>query len=182
MKNHILKPKIHPSSYIHPSAVVVGNVIIGKNVFICPQTVLRADEVKSKIVIEDFCNIQDGVIIHCLKNSVVKIKSKTSIAHGSIIHGPCIIGKNCFIGFRTTIFNSVIGDNVVIKNSCLIENVKLPNKILVKSGQIIKNSLDLKNLSSVDKETKNFVYSVLKTNYSLKKMYLSQLLDNKNKK
>ena len=37
-------PKVDTTSYIHPTAVVIGKVRIGKNVFVGPGAVIRADE------------------------------------------------------------------------------------------------------------------------------------------
>ncbi|MEE4602286.1 MAG: hypothetical protein V2J65_13480, partial [Desulfobacteraceae bacterium] len=37
-------PEIHPSALIDPSAQIIGNVKAGKNVFIGPLAVIRADE------------------------------------------------------------------------------------------------------------------------------------------
>jgi len=97
-------PEIDNTAYTDPSATVIGNIKIGKNVFVGPQAVLRADEPDSLIIIEDNCNIQDKVVIHAMKDTPVLIESNTSLAHGCIIHGPCKIGRNCFIGFGSVVF------------------------------------------------------------------------------
>lgn len=91
-------PSINKTAYIDSTAVIIGDVKIGKNVFVGPGAVIRADEPNSSITVKDNCNIQDRVIIHALENSSVSIDKSTSLAHGCIIHGPCKIGKNCFIG------------------------------------------------------------------------------------
>ncbi|MDP2830648.1 MAG: carbonate dehydratase, partial [Candidatus Omnitrophota bacterium] len=52
-------PKIDKTSYIDPTAVIIGKVKIGKNVFIAPGAVIRADEAKSSVIIGDSSNIQD---------------------------------------------------------------------------------------------------------------------------
>jgi NDP-sugar pyrophosphorylase family protein len=62
-------PQVHPTALIDPSAQIIGNVIIGKDVFIGPLTVIRSDErgpdgKVAPIVIGEEVNIQDGVIIH----------------------------------------------------------------------------------------------------------------------
>ncbi len=91
-------PDIDDTAYIDPSAVIIGKVKMGKNVFVGPFAVLRADEPDSSIIIGDNCNIQDRVVLHSLEDSLVLIEEITSLAHGCIIHGPCKIGNNCFIG------------------------------------------------------------------------------------
>ena len=56
------KPVIDPSSFVHKEATIVGNVIIGKNIYIGPGASLRGDW--GQIIIKDGCNIQDNCIVH----------------------------------------------------------------------------------------------------------------------
>ena len=35
------KPVIHPSSFVHKEATIIGNVIIGKNVYIGPECIIK---------------------------------------------------------------------------------------------------------------------------------------------
>ena len=37
------KPVIHPSSFVHKEATIIGNVLIGKDVYIGPGASLRGD-------------------------------------------------------------------------------------------------------------------------------------------
>ena len=67
------KPKIDKSAYIDETASVIGNVTLGKNVFVGPGAVIRADEIGASIVIGDNCNIQDRVVVHGLEGSEVKV-------------------------------------------------------------------------------------------------------------
>jgi carbonic anhydrase len=108
------KPVVAATATIHPSAVVIGNVLIGEKVFVGPNAVIRADEPcpagkVEAIVIESEVNIQDGVIIHALGGSPVRIGKGSSLAHGAVIHGPCSVGENCFVGFKTVVFKADLG-------------------------------------------------------------------------
>ena len=47
------KPVIHPSSFVHKEATIIGNVLIGKDVYIGPGASLRGDW--GQITIEDGC-------------------------------------------------------------------------------------------------------------------------------
>ena len=67
-------PNIHNSSYIHPSADIIGNVIIGKEVYIGPNASLRGDF--GKIIVEDGCNIQENCTIHMFPGEIVHLKKK----------------------------------------------------------------------------------------------------------
>tara|TARA_B100000902_G_scaffold216935_1_gene206194 strand:- start:9924 stop:10517 length:594 start_codon:yes stop_codon:yes gene_type:complete len=105
-------PVIHPTSYVHKEATIIGNVIIGKNVYIGPGASIRGDW--GRITINDGCNIQDNCIIHIFPGKDVTLKENAHIGHGAIIHG-AIIGKNCLIGM-----NSVVMDDAIIGDECIV--------------------------------------------------------------
>ena len=106
------KPVVNESSFIHPNATVIGNVIIGKDVYIGPGAVIRGDW--GEIIIEDGCNVQENCIIHMFPGVSVRLKESAHIGHGAIIHG-AVIGRNSLIGM-----NAVIMDNVVIGDECIV--------------------------------------------------------------
>ena len=106
------RPVIHPSSFIHKEATIIGNVIIGKNVYIGPGASLRGDW--GQITIKDGCNVQDNCIVHIFPGKDVVLEENAHIGHGAIIHG-AHIGKNAMIGM-----NAVIMDDVVIGDECII--------------------------------------------------------------
>lgn len=106
------KPFIHSSAFVHPQATVIGNVQIGKNVYVGPQATIRGDW--GEIVIEDGCNVQESCTIHMFPGVKVWLKENAHIGHGAVIHG-ATIGKNCLIGM-----NAVIMDNVVLGNECIV--------------------------------------------------------------
>ena len=164
-------PDIDPSSHIDETAVIIGSVTIGRNVFVGPGAVIRADETGSKIIINDNCNIQDRVIIHGLEHSVVAVDAHTSLAHGSIIHGPCSIGANCFIGFGSVVFKAEISNGVVIKHNCCIENVPIPPDSLIASGSIITAEEDTANVKKTSAADRTFAQKVVDVNRGLVKGY-----------
>lgn len=165
-------PFISPSAYIHPSAVIIGNVRIGRNVFIGPNAVIRADEadgdsVVSPVIIEDEVNIQDNVVIHALEGSVARIGKGSSISHSAVVHGPCEIGRECFIGFNSVVFMSTIGDGTVVMHQAVVENAVIPEKRSVPSGSIVKNDADAAGLGPVTEELSAFASKVRKNNLKL---------------
>ena len=105
-------PVIHSSAFIHPQACVLGNVIIGKDVYVGPGAAIRGDW--GKIFIEDGCNVQENCTIHIFPGVTTLLKESAHIGHGAIIHG-ATIGKNCLIGM-----NSVIMDNAIIGDECVV--------------------------------------------------------------
>lgn len=164
-------PEIHSTSYIDPTAVIIGKVKIGRNVFVGPRAVIRADEPKSQIIISDNCNIQDRVIMHALAGTRVEVRERTSLSHGCIVHGPCKIGKNCFIGFGSVVFRSKIGNGVCIKHLVVIENASIPAGKTALSRALINSKKGAENLNSVSKNTNVFMKKVVETNLNLVKGY-----------
>ncbi len=164
-------PQIDKSSYVDPTAVLIGKVRIGKNVFVAPGAVIRADEPNTAILINDNCNIQDRVIIHALGDSSVIIGENTSLSHGCIVHGPCKIGKGCFIGFGSVIFKALIKNNVFIKSLVVIEGVKIPDRKFIPNGAMISSPRAVESLQSVSKEEILFAKKVTDTNLRLVKCY-----------
>ncbi len=164
-------PKIDNTSYIDNTALIIGAVKIGKNVFVGPGAVIRADEPSSSITIQDNCNIQDRVIIHALENSSVLVEENTSLAHGCIIHGPCKISKNCFVGFGSVVFNAEISNDVFIKHLVVVDGVSIPPERVIESCTLITNKDKTNNLQTSDQSLKKFAGTVVRTNLDLVKKY-----------
>ncbi len=123
-------PQIHSTALIDPSAQIIGNVIVEKNVFIAPLTVIRADDrgpdgrVAPITLCEDV-NIQDGVIIHSHGGQVVTIGPRTTVAHGAVIHGPCVIAEDCFLALRSILYNATLEKAVWVSIGALVKNATI---------------------------------------------------------
>jgi carbonic anhydrase/acetyltransferase-like protein (isoleucine patch superfamily) len=105
-------PVVDSSSYIHPLAVLIGNVIIGKKVYIGPGAVLRGDW--GKIEIQDGCNVQENCVIHMFPGTTVHLKKNAHVGHGAVIHG-ATLNENCLIGMNSVIMDDAqIGKNTII--------------------------------------------------------------------
>jgi carbonic anhydrase/acetyltransferase-like protein (isoleucine patch superfamily) len=166
------KPVVAASATIHPSAVVIGNVQIGEKVFVGPNAVIRADEPcpagrVEAIVIETEVNIQDGVIIHALGGSPVRIGKGSSLAHGAVIHGPCKVGENCFVGFKSVVFKAELGDGVVIQHQALVEGVTIPAGMHVPSMAGVLTEEEVRGLKPATAELTAFAQKVRQTNVFL---------------
>jgi hypothetical protein len=61
-------PEIQETAFIHPFAVIIGNCYIGKFVLVAPTAVCRGDE-GTPIHVNDYSNMQDGVILHGLETT-----------------------------------------------------------------------------------------------------------------
>jgi UDP-3-O-[3-hydroxymyristoyl] glucosamine N-acyltransferase len=102
-----------------------GHVVIGKNVYIGPHTVLHRSRLEEKPT-----TIQDWVQIGALNNigHHVEIGENTLITQGVCIGGSTQLGKNCFIGMNVTIRQHLtICDDVYIgMGSVVTKNIDKP--------------------------------------------------------
>ena len=169
-------PEVHPTALIDPSAQIIGNVKIGKNVFIAPLAVIRSDEpgvdgqVKP-IIIEEEANIQDGVIIHSHGGDQVIIGARTSVAHGVAIHGPCVIGEGCFLAMRATLYAASMEDFVWVGMNATIMKVTLAAYTYVPAGSVIRSDRDALDLRLVSEKEKAYMGNVLLATNRLREDY-----------
>jgi carbon dioxide concentrating mechanism protein CcmM len=176
----LVEPKIHASAYVHAFSNIIGDVRIGANVMIAPGISIRADE-GNPFAIGANTNIQDGVVIHGLEQGRVLgddrqqysvwIGSNTSITHMALIHGPAYVGNDCFIGFRSTVFNARVGDGCIVMMHALIQDVEIPPGKYVPSGAIVTNQQQADRLSDVLPDDLKFASHIISINDSLRSGY-----------
>lgn len=163
-------PSISDQAYVDKASVLIGDVVVEKNAIILPGAVLRADEGRP-IVIGEGSNVQDGVIMHCLKDSSIQIGAGCSIAHGAVVHGPCRIGEGSFVGFNAILLKCNIGPGCFISHGAQILNVDIPEGLYVPPGTIVDNVEKVKEMVPVNGDQKDFAREVLKVNDELKQGY-----------
>ncbi|NYT19512.1 MAG: carbonate dehydratase [Methanosarcinales archaeon] len=169
-------PKISESAWISETAAIVGNVIIEDDVFVAPNAVIRADEPGSSIIVGKGCNVQDNVVIHSLSNSEVRIGRETSLAHGCIIHGPCVVEEGCFVGFGSVVFDCNVGKDSVILHNSTIHGMDIPECKVVQCGQTITNGAEVNDLDDINSELTDFKRSVINANVKLLNGYRKMAL------
>jgi carbonic anhydrase/acetyltransferase-like protein (isoleucine patch superfamily) len=167
---------VHDTAFVDPTAILCGKVVVEENVFIGPYAVIRADELNEKgdmdpIIIGANSNIQDGVVIHCKAGGGVIIGRGTSIAHRSIVHGPCTVGDNVFVGFNSVLFNCVVGSNAVIRHNAVVEGCEVPHSFYIPSTANIHSNEELAGIERVTPDVSNFSESVTQANLDLVKGY-----------
>jgi len=178
--NSLAEPQIHETAYVHSFSNIIGNVHIGPNVLVAPGTSIRADE-GGPFYIGDGSNIQDGVVIHGLEDGRVMgddqnqysvwIGKNTSITHMTLIHGPAYIGDDCFIGFRSTVFNARIGSGCIVMMHALVQDVEIPPGKYVPSGAVINNQQQADRLPDVQEDDRRFALHVVACNDALRSGY-----------
>ena len=178
---NLAEPRIHETAFIHSFSNIIGDVEISPNVIIAPGSSVRADE-GWPFYIGENTNIQDGVVIHGLEQGRVLgdnqekysvwIGKDSCITHMALIHGPCYVGDNCFIGFRSTVFNAKVGDGCIVMMHALIQDVEIPPGKYVPSGAVIISQQQADRLPDVNPEDKEFASHVVGVNQALRAGYL----------
>jgi carbonic anhydrase/acetyltransferase-like protein (isoleucine patch superfamily) len=170
-------PQVHPSALIDPSAQIIGNVIVGKNVFIAPLAVIRSDErgpdgSVAPIVIGEEVNIQDGVIIHSHGGATVTIGARTSVAHGVAIHGPCAIGEDCFFAMRCSVYSATLANEVWVGMNALVMRTTIDPYTYVAAGSLIRSRPYAYGLRLISNKEKQYMKNVREATNRLREDYL----------
>ncbi|MGO4344847.1 carbonate dehydratase [Paenibacillus sp. MCAF9] len=175
-------PKINRTAFISPFTSVIGDVDIKRNVFVAPSATLRADE-GSPFSIGANSNIQDGAILHGLVNERIRVGNKrysiyigkeVSITHGAIIHGPCYIGDKVFVGFKSIVFNAIVGHGSYISMNAIVTNgVRIAPNRFVPPGAHIDTQAKANKLRRVPRDSREFSREVRRANREFPPSYNS---------
>lgn len=125
-----MTPVVPLESFVHPTAVLIGDVIVGKGVYIGPNASLRGDF--GRIVICDGANIQDNCVMHGFPGQDTVVEDEGHIGHSAILHG-CIIKRNVLVGMNAVILDgAVIGENSIVGAAAFIKaNADMPANHLI---------------------------------------------------
>ena len=173
-------PIIDPTVFVGPFSSIIGDVTVGENVFIAPNVSIRADEGFPFYIGSD-TNIQDGVILHGLEHGRVindnrvysiYIGRHVSCTHGCIIHGPCKIGNNVFVGFHAIVLNALIGDGCYISHNALVTGgIKIGPNRFIPAGAIIDTQERADCLRPVPQSDREFAQEVQHVNNEFPNTY-----------
>lgn len=133
-------PQLGEGVFIDPSAVVIGDVAIGAESSVWPNTTVRGD--MHRIRIGERSSIQDNSILHITHAGPynpdgypLTIGDDVTVAHSVTLHG-CSIGNRVLIGMGSIVMDgAVIEDDVVLGANSLVP----PGKTL-SSGQLYVGS------------------------------------------
>ncbi|TVP63078.1 MAG: carbon dioxide concentrating mechanism protein CcmM [Leptolyngbya sp. LCM1.Bin17] len=139
---------------------------------------LRSADEGSPFYIGANTNIQDSVVIHGLEQGRVSgddgqaysvwVGDNTCITHLALIHGPAYVGNNCFIGFRSTVFNAKVGHGCIVMMHVLIQDVEIPAGRYVPSGAVITTQQAADRLPEAKESDKAFSHHVVAVNQALR--------------
>jgi carbonic anhydrase/acetyltransferase-like protein (isoleucine patch superfamily) len=124
-------PRVHPTAFIDQSAQVIGDVEIGEESSVWMSVVIRGDV--HHIRIGRRSNIQDGTVVHVMKNQYPTIiGDEVTVGHAALVHG-CTIEDRCLIGMGAIVLNGAqIGtESIVAAGSLVVERMVVPPRSLV---------------------------------------------------
>jgi phenylacetic acid degradation protein len=142
-----LTPVVDPSSYVHPTAVLIGDVMVGKNVYIGPNASLRGDF--GRIVVHDGANIQDNCVMHGFPQQDTVVEQDGHIGHGAILHG-CRVGRNAMVGMNAVVMDgAIVGENTIVGACSFIKAAAdiAANKLVLGSPARVVRELTEQELS-----------------------------------
>ncbi|CRK84913.1 carbonate dehydratase [Neobacillus massiliamazoniensis] len=181
-------PKIDKTAIVSQFSSVIGDVYIKNNVYVAPNVSIRADE-GTPFYIGSNTNLQDGVILHGLLNKRISVGRKyysifigneVTIAQGTLVHGPCYVGDKVFVGFKSIVYNAIVGRGTFIANNAVVTNgVRIPPNRFVPPGANIDSQEKADALSLVPKDNKEFAHEVQRVNQEFPSSY--HLLFGKNR-
>lgn len=124
-------PQIAASAYVDPASVVIGDVMIGEDSSVWPMCVVRGDV--NHIRIGNRTNIQDGCVLHVMKDEwPLILEDEVTVGHSVTLHG-CTIESLCLIGMGAIILNGArIGTGSIIAAGTLI-----PERTMIPAGSLV---------------------------------------------
>jgi carbonic anhydrase len=173
-------PSIDRSAFLSPFTFVVGDVTIQNNTYVGPFVSIRADE-GTPFFIGSNSNLQDGVILHGLKNKYfeknsrkysIYIGDRVSCAHGALVHGPCRVDDDVFIGFKAIVYNAIIGAGSFISSGAVVTNgVEIAPNSFVPPGANIDTQEKANKLATVPDTEEEFAKAVQQVNQEFPAAY-----------
>ncbi|MBL8685075.1 MAG: hypothetical protein JNK05_38215 [Myxococcales bacterium] len=167
------------TAFVHEKAAVIGRVVMGEHVHVAAGSSVRADE-GTPFYLGDNSNVQDGVVIHALKDKHVVVRGESwavyvgrnvSIAHDALVHGPCYIGDDTFIGFKAVVHDSVVGRGCFIGIGAVVVGVEIPDGKRVPHGMIVDSADAVDRLPDAEHAHHEFNEDVVEVNRGLAVAY-----------
>ncbi|MGC1306325.1 MAG: ribulose bisphosphate carboxylase small subunit [Phormidesmis sp.] len=165
-------PQVHPSAEVHEFSFIEGDVRLSAGVTIAPGTAVTAGA-EALVMVGEGCSLLPGVVVEGLGGAqvvsanglacAVWLGDRTVIAHKSVVHSPAFIGQDCFVGFRSTVFNARLGNGCVVMMHALVQDVEVPPGKYIASGSVITSQHQADQLPNVRSEDLEFAKEITGT-------------------
>ncbi len=112
-------PRIGERVYLAATAAVIGDVLLGDDVSVWFNSVVRGD--CHSIRIGARSNIQDNCAIHVTQGRYPTVlEEEVTLGHGAIVHG-AVVRKGALIGIRATVLDGAdVGESAFIGAGALV--------------------------------------------------------------
>ena len=124
-------PIVSDTCYVDSSAQVIGDVVLGEQVSVWMNAVVRGDVHSIRIGARS--NVQDCAVLHGMRNRyAVQVGEGVSIGHNATVHG-CVVEDDCLIGMGATVLNGArIGEGSIVAAGAVVpESMIVPPRSLV---------------------------------------------------
>lgn len=133
-------PTLGTGVYVDPTALVVGDVVLGDDVSIWPQVVMRGDV--NHIRIGARSNVQDCSMLHVSRPYPGNDAGWPLILGEDVVVGHKVALHGCTIGHRVLVgIGAIVLDGVVVRDDVVIGagSVVTPGKVLESGGLYVGN-------------------------------------------
>jgi carbonic anhydrase/acetyltransferase-like protein (isoleucine patch superfamily) len=111
-------PRLGARVYLAETAAVIGDVVLGDDVSVWYNSVVRGD--CHFIRIGDRSNVQDNCAVHVTEEHPTILEAEVTLGHGAIVHG-AVIRRGALIGIGATVLNGAeVGESALIGAGALV--------------------------------------------------------------
>ena len=112
-------PRLGERVYLAETAAVIGDVVLGDDVSVWYNSVLRGD--CHSIRVGARSNIQDNCAIHVTQDRYPTVlEEEVTLGHGAIVHG-AIVRRGALIGIRATVLDGAeVGESAFVGAGALV--------------------------------------------------------------
>ncbi|MEM1425749.1 MAG: gamma carbonic anhydrase family protein [Cyanobacteria bacterium P01_H01_bin.130] len=133
-------PDMSGAVFVAQTATVVGLVTVGQGVSVWYGAVVRGDV--ERIELGDWCNVQDGAVIHGDPGIPTVLESHVTVGHRAVIHS-AHIERGCIIGMGALVLLGVRGGAAsVIGAGAVVTKDVPPSSLVVGVPGKVMRSLD----------------------------------------
>lgn len=146
------------AAQVHGLAQVLGQVLVEPGATLAAGAVVQADP-NATVRLGAASTLQEGATVYGRAQGrvlgddrnayAVWVGDRTTLTHKVLVQSPVYIGADCFIGFRSTLFNARLGAGCVVMMHALVQDVDVPPGKLVPSGSVITQQHQADALSDV---------------------------------
>ncbi|MGG6238347.1 ribulose bisphosphate carboxylase small subunit [Nodosilinea sp. AN01ver1] len=146
------------ASRIHPLAQVHGQVMVDPGAMLAAGVTVQADP-NATVRLGSASVLQEGTTVYGRTQGrvlgddrvsyAVWVGDRAFLAYKVLVQSPVYIGPDCFIGFRSTLYNARLGAGCVVMMHALVQDVAVPPGKLVPSGSVITQQHQADSLPDV---------------------------------